>query len=44
MLDAVVDTIVDCAHTGNRGDGKIFIYDVREAVRIKTKERGDAAV
>ena len=44
MLDAVVGTIVDHAHTGNRGDGKIFIYDVREAVRIKTKERGDTAV
>ncbi len=44
MLDLVVDTIVDHAHTGNNGDGKIFIYDVREAIRIKTKERGDTAV
>ena len=44
MLDDVVGAIVDHAHTGNRGDGKIFIYDVRESVRIKTKERGDTAV
>ena len=44
MVDEVVDTIVDYAHTGNRGDGKIFIYDVREVIRIKTKERGDTAL
>ena len=44
MVDEVVGTIVDHAHTGNRGDGKIFIYDVGEVVRIKTKERGDTAL
>ena len=44
MLDVVVNTIMNHAHTGNKGDGKIFIYDVRESVRIKTKERGNAAV
>ena len=32
------------AHTGNRGDGKIFVSSVEEAVRIKTGETGDAAL
>jgi nitrogen regulatory protein P-II 1 len=44
MLDAVVQSITDNAHTGNKGDGKIFIYDVKDAIRIKTKERGEQAV
>jgi len=44
MLDAVVQTITDTAHTGNKGDGKIFIYDVKDAVRIKTREHGESAV
>jgi nitrogen regulatory protein P-II 1 len=44
MLDAVVQSITDNAHTGNKGDGKIFIYDVKDAIRIKTRERGDSAV
>jgi len=44
MLDTVVNTIKEKAHTGNRGDGKIFIYDVREAIRIMTGETGEAAV
>ena len=44
MLDTVVKTIKEKAHTGNRGDGKIFIYDVREAIRIMTGETGEAAV
>ena len=44
MLDTVVNTIKEKAHTGNKGDGKIFIYDVREAVRIMTGETGEAAV
>jgi nitrogen regulatory protein P-II 1 len=44
MLDIVVDTILEHAHTGNKGDGKIFIHDLNDVVRIKTKERGEAAV
>ena len=44
MLDAVVDTIQKNAHTGNKGDGKIFIYHVQDAIRIMTGERGDSAV
>ncbi len=44
MLDEVVKTIQEKAHTGNKGDGKIFIYDVRDAIRIMTGERGTSAV
>ena len=44
MLDEVVNTIKTKAHTGNIGDGKIFIYDVRETIRIRTGETGEAAV
>ncbi|MGC2062279.1 MAG: P-II family nitrogen regulator [Thermodesulfovibrionales bacterium] len=44
MLDIVVDVILEHAHTGNKGDGKIFICDVQDTIRIKTKERGESAV
>lgn len=44
MLDIVVEAILEHAHTGNKGDGKIFVYDVKETIRIKTKERGETAV
>ncbi|WP_042684489.1 P-II family nitrogen regulator [Candidatus Nitrosotenuis chungbukensis] len=36
----VVSAIIDAAHTGNRGDGKIFITNVEEAFDIATKESG----
>lgn len=40
----VVDVILETAHTGEIGDGKIFISNVEIAVRIRTGERGDAAL
>lgn len=40
----VVDSISQHAHTGNVGDGKVFVYEVREAVKIRTGERGEAAI
>ena len=43
-VDALVDTIVGAARTGEVGDGKIFVFPVDEVVRIRTGERGDAAV
>ena len=43
-LDEVVDKIVETAKTGNIGDGKIFVSEVGEAIRIRTGERGDAAL
>jgi len=44
LVDQVVHTIVKTANTGKIGDGKIFVMAVDEAVRIRTGERGDAAV
>lgn len=44
LLDSVVDKICEIAYTGNVGDGKIFISEVLDAVRIRTKERGIDAV
>ncbi len=42
--DKLVDLICDTAATGEVGDGKIFISPVEEIVRIRTRERGEAAV
>ncbi len=39
-LDSIVDCILESAFTGNKGDGKIFISDYTEAIRIRTKEHG----
>ena len=44
LLEEIVDTIEKKAHTGLRGDGKIYICGTQEAVRISTGERGEAAV
>ena len=44
IVDEVVQTIEQAAHTGNRGDGKIFVMNVEQAVRIRTGERGDDAI
>ena len=44
MVAAVVTTLCGSAHTGNRGDGKIFVLPVEEAVRVRTGERGGAAI
>ena len=44
MVDTAVATIVKSAKTGKIGDGKVFISDVEEAVRIRTEEKGVAAV
>lgn len=43
-LQEVVKCIQDAAHTGEIGDGKIFIYDLNEAIRIRTGERGEDAL
>ncbi len=43
-LDEVIDTIADSARTGEVGDGKIFVSDVLEVVRIRTGEKGSDAV
>ena len=42
--DRVIDTIIEQAQTGKVGDGKIFIYNVDEVVRIRTGETGNDAI
>ncbi len=44
MQDAVVKAITDAANTGKIGDGKIFIFPVEDAIRIRTGERGESAL
>jgi nitrogen regulatory protein P-II 1 len=43
-VEETVDAIIEAARTGEIGDGKIFIVPVEDAVRIRTSERGDAAI
>jgi nitrogen regulatory protein P-II 1 len=42
--DAAVSAIVKSAKTGKIGDGKVFVSDVEEAIRIRTEEKGEHAV
>ncbi|WP_439534778.1 P-II family nitrogen regulator [Polymorphobacter sp.] len=44
QVDMVVDTIQQTANTGTIGDGKIFVADIGQAVRIRTGETDDAAL
>ena len=44
MLEDVVNSIVKAAQTGRIGDGKIFVTDIHETVRIRTGERGGNAI
>ena len=44
IVNKVVEAITKTAQTGKIGDGKIFIYDVEQAIRIRTGEKGDEAV
>lgn len=44
LAERVVRVIQENAHTGNIGDGKIFVYPVSDVVRIRTGERGEAAI
>jgi len=43
-LDAAIETILQSAHTGEPGDGLIFVYPVDEAIRVRTRERGQDAM
>jgi nitrogen regulatory protein P-II 1 len=44
LLDRAIEAITQAARTGRIGDGKIFISDVQEVIRIRTGERGEDAV
>ncbi len=43
-LDEAIQTILKAARTGKIGDGKIFISDVQEAIRIRNEDRGEGAL
>ena len=44
MLSPALEAIQSAAHTGRIGDGKIFVSDVADAIRIRTGETGDEAI
>ncbi|MGB5237753.1 MAG: P-II family nitrogen regulator [Flavobacteriaceae bacterium] len=44
FLERTVNAVLDSAYTGNVGDGKIFVSDVLQAYRIRTKENGHAGI
>lgn len=44
QYEAVIDAIKLKAHTGKIGDGKIFVTDLKDVIRIRTNEHGDSAI
>ncbi|MBM3572399.1 MAG: P-II family nitrogen regulator, partial [Alphaproteobacteria bacterium] len=44
MVERAIEAIQQAAHTGRIGDGKIFVSDIVEAIRIRTGERGKDAI
>ena len=44
LVEQAVETIIQAAHSGKIGDGKIFVSSIEQAIRIRTGERDDAAV
>jgi nitrogen regulatory protein P-II 1 len=44
MVDEVVNVIQKYAHTGNTGDGKIFVSTIDDVVKIRTNQRGENAI
>ena len=44
LLERAIEAIMQAAHTGRIGDGKIFVSSIDEAIRIRTGERGPEAV
>jgi nitrogen regulatory protein P-II 1 len=43
-LEEVLRTVMHSARTGKIGDGKVFVYDVTEAIRIRNDDRGESAL
>ena len=44
FVEPTIDAIIGAARTGNIGDGKIFVTDLQECIRIRTGERGSDAI
>ena len=43
-VDPIIDVIVKAAHTGKMGDGKVFVADLEQVIRIRTGEEGSDAI
>jgi nitrogen regulatory protein P-II 1 len=44
FVERTINAIIDSAKTGEIGDGKIFVFDLQEAIRVRTGERGGKAI
>ena len=44
MVDQAIEAIVSAARTGKVGDGKIFVTDIEQTIRIRTGDAGDSAL
>jgi nitrogen regulatory protein PII len=44
IIEKVMSTIIEKAKTGNIGDGKIFVYSLEDVIRIRTGDKGEAAI
>jgi nitrogen regulatory protein P-II 1 len=44
MAPKIVEAILESAHTGKIGDGKIFVSNIDDVIRIRTSERGEDAI
>lgn len=44
LLEKVIDTVTKAAHTGKIGDGKIFVTELEQVIRIRTGETGEDAI
>ena len=44
IVEMCIETIMKTAQTGKIGDGKIFVYDVKQVIRIRTGEMDEAAI
>jgi len=44
MLESAIEAIQQAAHTGRIGDGKIFVSNIEDAIRVRTGERGSEAI
>ena len=44
VVDKTVEAIIAAAYTGETGDGRVFVWDIEQAIRIRTGERGEETV
>ena len=43
-VETLIQILLDAAHTGKVGDGKIFVYEMEQVVRVRTRERGEGVI